>query len=573
MGPMEDQQAVRTIHTDVLVIGNGGAGLRAAIEASRQGAEVLVVARTILGKAHTTMAEGGFNAVLGNIDPSDSVESHFKDTVTEGAFLNDQRLVEMLVNEAAERIYDLEGFGAVFDRTPQGWIAQRPFGGQGHARTCYLGDETGHEIIMALVEEARRRHLAHKDEVLVTKLLMAGERCCGAFALEMRHGEYLVLQAKSTVLAMGGAGRIFQVTSNPDEATGDGYALAYEAGAELMDMEQVQFHPTGMVLPKSARGILVTEAARAEGGQLLNARQERFMTKYDPARMELAPRDVVARAIWTEVAEGRGAPSGAVYLDLTRVPSSTVLAKLPRMHKQFLSFANLDITKQMIEVAPTQHHFMGGVKIRPEDNRSTTVQGLYLAGENEAGVHGANRLGGNALAETQVFGARAGRFAALHAISSRPTSIPEREIEGERERLDALLRPGLKPQAVKEQLRDLMWRSAGIVRNGEDLGEALYEIQLLRGNLMEVGASGSKRYNLEWHDAISLPHMLLVSECVVRSALMRAESRGAHFRSDHPQRNDGDWLSNINILRSGDGSMLVYQTPVQVTWLRPKEVA
>ena len=561
------------MEADVLVVGNGGAGLRAAIEAHRAGASTLVVARTILGKAHTTMAEGGYNAALGNRDPTDSIDSHFQDTVIEGAFLNDQRLVRMLVNEAPDRIYDLEGFGAVFDRTSEGKIAQRPFGGQSHPRTCYVGDETGHEMIMALAEETRRRSLPHLDEVLVTKLLSNGGTCGGAFGIEMRSGKYLALRAKSTILALGGAGQVYRVTSNPDESTGDGYAMAYEVGAELMDMEQVQFHPTGMVHPESAKGILVTEAVRGEGGQLKNVEGERFMERYSPKQMELAPRDVVARSIYTEIQEGRGTPRGAVYLDISHKDPKVVEARLPRMVKQFRVFADMDITRQPMEVAPTAHHFMGGVKIRPEDNRSTTVQGLYLAGENEAGVHGGNRLGGNALAETQVFGARAGRSAAAHARGASLPELDEEQVAGEETRLDAMFRPGEWPQAIKHDLRELMWAKVGIVRNQEGLMQALEGLRSLVQRSEGMGVYGTKRYNPQWYDAICLRSMLLVSEAMVRSALMRKESRGAHFRSDHPRRDDDHWFVNINLVKGADGKMLASTSPIEATELRPEGVS
>jgi succinate dehydrogenase / fumarate reductase flavoprotein subunit len=559
----------RAIETDVLVIGNGGAGLRAAIEASRANVEVLIVARTILGKAHTTMAEGGINAALANRDPTDSIEDHFKDTIVEGAFLNDQRLVEILVNEVPERVYDLEEFGAVFDRTKDGKIAQRPFGGQSHSRTCYVGDETGHEMTMALVEEVRRRDIPYMDEVMITRLLTSDSRCVGAFGIEMRTGEYIVFKAKATILATGGAGRVYKVTSNPEEATGDGYAIAYDIGAELMDMEQVQFHPTGMIFPESAKGILVTEAVRGEGGLLKNINGERFMERYNPSQMELSPRDVVARSIYSEVQAGRGTPRGGVYLDISYKDRDHILRKLPRMVKQFKSFADLDVTKQPMEVAPTAHHFMGGVKIRVEDNRSTTVEGLYLAGETEAGVHGGNRLGGNALAETQVFGARAGMHAAGCAKKTPRPKLDRNQVEGEAARLDSSFREGKKPQVLREQIRGMMWRYVGIVRNRDDLLFALSEVERFRKAMPGLGVSGGKKYNPEWYDAIVLPHMLLVCEAVIRSALAREESRGAHFRSDFSKRDDLNWFVNIGLKKGNAGQMEVSASPIQAIRMKP----
>jgi succinate dehydrogenase/fumarate reductase flavoprotein subunit len=564
--------AYRTIETDVLVIGNGGAGLRAAIEASKFNVDVLIVSRTLPGKAHTVMAEGGINAALGNRDPTDSIDEHFRDTVIEGAFLNNQKLVEILVKEIPDRIFDLEEYGAVFDRTPEGKIAQRPFGGQSHPRTCYLGDETGHEMLMGLVEEIRRRNIRHLDEILITRLLKNNNRCVGAFGIEMKTGYYLVFKSKATVLATGGGCRVYKVTSNPEEATGDGYSMAYDIGAELMDMEQVQFHPTGMIYPDSARGILVTEAVRGEGGILVNALGERFMAKYSPAQMELSPRDVVARCIYSEIQAGRGTSRGGVYLDISHKDPDYIRKKLPRMVKQFKNFADVDITKVPMEVAPTAHHFMGGIKIREDDNRSTTVEGLYPAGEAEAGVHGGNRLGGNALAETQVFGARAGMYAALYAKKSSKPIIPKNQVYEEVARLDSLFRPGKKPQLLKEEIREIMWKFVGIVRDGNKLEFALSEIERLKDEMSRIGVVGSKKYNLEWYDAIVLPHMLLTCEAIIRSALFRKESRGAHYRSDYPQRDDINWLVNINVRKGENGTMVVYSTPVVLTKLKPNGI-
>jgi len=563
----------RAVETDVLVIGNGGAGLRAAIEASRANVEVLIVARTIPGKAHTTMAEGGINAALANCDPTDSIEDHFKDTVLEGAYLNDQRLVDILVREIPDRVYDLEEFGAVFDRTIEGKIAQRPFGGQSHPRTCYVGDETGHEMIMALVEEMRRRDIPHMDEVMITRLLTDGGRCAGALGLDMRTGGYLAFRAKATILATGGAGRVYQVTSNPDEATGDGYAMAYDIGAELMDMEQVQFHPTGMIFPESAKGILVTEAVRGEGGLLKNSKGERFMERYNPSQMELSPRDVVARSIYSEIQAGRGTSRGGVYLDITHKGRDHIIKKLPRMVRQFKIFADLDITSQPMEVAPTAHHFMGGIRMRVEDNRSTTVEGLYPVGEAQAGVHGGNRLGGNALAETQVFGARAGSSAASWVKSKPSPKLDREQVEREIVRLDSLFREGKKPQAMKEQIRGLMWQHVGIVRNRDDLMFALSELERLGSDSHELGVSGGKKYNPEWCDAIVIPHMLLVCEAIVRSALAREESRGAHFRSDFPKRDDVNWFVNINLKKGMAGEMGITTSPIFATRMKPSAIA
>ncbi len=428
-------------------------------------------------------------------------------------------------------------------------------------------------MIMALVEEMRRRDIPHMDEVMITRLLTDGGRCAGALGLDMRTGGYLAFRAKATILATGGAGRVYQVTSNPDEATGDGYAMAYDIGAELMDMEQVQFHPTGMIFPESAKGILVTEAVRGEGGLLKNSKGERFMERYNPSQMELSPRDVVARSIYSEIQAGRGTSRGGVYLDITHKGRDHIIKKLPRMVRQFKIFADLDITSQPMEVAPTAHHFMGGIRMRVEDNRSTTVEGLYPVGEAQAGVHGGNRLGGNALAETQVFGARAGSSAA-HWTKSKPSPKLDREqVERETVRLDSLFREGKKPQAMKEQIRGLMWQHVGIVRNRDDLMFALSELERLGRDSHELGVSGGKKYNPEWCDAIVIPHMLLVCEAIVRSALAREESRGAHFRSDFPKRDDVNWFVNINLKKGISGKMEITTSPIFATRMKPSAIA
>lgn len=553
------------IKTDVLIIGNGGAGARAALEATKYKVDVLIVSKTMQGKAHTTMAEGGINAALGNRDPTDSWEEHFKDTVVEGAYLNNQPLVEILTKEVIDSIYDLEEYGAVFDRL-NGKIAQRFFGAQSHPRTCYVGDETGHEIQMSLVEECRRRGIRYMNEVFVTKLLTYKDRVIGATAIDMKTGEFIVFQAKSIVLATGGAGRIYKITSNPSDATGDGYAMSYRIGAELMDMEQVQFHPTGMVYPESAKGILVTEAVRGEGGYLLNNKYERYMKRYNPSQMELSPRDVVARANYLEIKSGRGTEHGGVYLDIRHLPSETIKKKLPRMVKQFKELANIDITNTLMEVAPTVHHFMGGIKISEENNMSN-IKGLFPAGEAEAGVHGGNRLGGNALAETQVFGARAGKYAALFALENDflPLNQASSEVEFER-----LLEPfnrkkGVKPQVLKKKIQDIMWKYVGIVRNEEDLRTALNYLENLKKEADEMWVSGTRKYNPEWFGFIEVHNMLLTSELVVKSALFRKESRGAHYRSDYPELDNKKWLVNINI-----NSKKIYTTPVVITRLDPR---
>jgi len=558
-----------TYECDVLVIGSGGAGARAAIEASICGASVLLVSKTLEGKAHTVMAEGGINAALAHRDPEDSIDEHFRDTVHEGVFLNNQIMAEILANETPERVYDLERFGAVFDRLGNR-IAQRPFGGQSHPRTCYVGDCTGHEIIMTLVEEARKRCIDYHSEVFVTKLLKGPEgSIAGAFAVDFITGDYRLYRAKSVVLATGGSGRIFKVTSNPHDSSGDGYALALRAGASLQDMEQTQFHPTGMVFPVSARGILVTEAIRGEGGILLNIENERFMSRYNPEQMELSPRDQVARAIYTEIQEGRGTDRGGVYLDITHKGKEYIDEKLPRMVKQFQKFANVDITEEAMQVAPTAHHFMGGVRVDPRTCESMDIKGLFACGEAAAGAHGANRLGGNALAETQVFGKRAGEHAAKYAMGTTMLDYIEDEIDMEVKRLESpFSTEGRKPQAIMHELQETMWKHAGIVREEELLKEGLEKVAKLSGSLIGVG--GKKRYNMEWIDFMEVSNMLLVARAVTMGALARKESRGAHFRSDHPKRNDQIGL--VNYITYYDGlDMTIDSRPVEITKLQPVE--
>ncbi|HPR41464.1 MAG TPA: FAD-binding protein [Candidatus Methanofastidiosa archaeon] len=554
---------------DVLVIGSGGAGARAAIEASANGAEVLIVSKTMEGKAHTVMAEGGINAALAHRDPEDSIGEHFRDTVEEGVFLNNQKMAEILANETPKRVYDLEGYGAVFDRLDRR-IAQRPFGGQSHPRTCYVGDCTGHEIIMTLVEEARRRCVDYHSEVFVTRLLKdSGDpgRIAGAFAVDFITGAYRTYLAKSVILATGGAGRVFKVTSNPHDSSGDGYALALRAGASLQDMEQTQFHPTGMVFPASARGILVTEAVRGEGGVLFNKDGERFMSRYNPEQMELSPRDQVARAIYTEIQEGRGTERGGVFLDITHRGEDFINEKLPRMVKQFKKFANVDITREPMQVAPTAHHFMGGVRVDPYTCENLEIKGLFACGEAAAGAHGANRLGGNALAETQVFGKRAGEAAAKSASCLAMPSISKEDIKAEKLRLEGpFSTEGERPQALVGELQEIMWKHAGIVRDEALLEEGLERVARLGAR--PVGVIAGRRYNVEWLDYMELSNMLLVSRAVMTSALARKESRGAHFRRDHPKRNDSTGLVNISISLDGEG-MRVVTTPVDTTKLRP----
>jgi len=557
-----------TIHTDVLVIGAGGAGTRAAIEAANHNVQVTLLSKELLGKAHTCMAEGGYNAALANVDSADNWQVHFKDTIIGGAWLNNQRLVEVLVKEAGDRIFDLEEYGAVWDRTPEGKIMQRPFGKQTYRRTCYAADRTGHEMMQTLVEEVRRRNLDVLDEIFVTKYLMSGGRVAGAVAIDYKSGDFLVFRAKAFVLASGGAGRIFKITTNAAQDTGDGYAAAYRIGAKLIDMEMVQFHPTGMVYPESHRGQLVTEAVRGEGGLLFNTQRERFMQRYEPKLMELAGRDVVARSIATEILEGKGTSQGGVYLDVSHLLANIIEERLPSMLRQFLD-VGVDIRKEPMQVAPTAHHFMGGVQIN--ENAETNILGMYAAGEITGGIHGGNRLGGNALADTQVFGKLAGENAAKYAQKNPLPSIDKKQINSEIRRAKNFLkkREGLRPFEIKNKLQNLMWEKVGIFRTGKEIQEAIAEIERMKEkDLPQVSVMDNKmRYNREWIEALEIENMVLVGEMVAKAALMREESRGAHYRRDFPKTDNQNWSVNI-VAEQKDGKMVFQRVPIVTTMMK-----
>jgi fumarate reductase (CoM/CoB) subunit A len=552
---------------DVLVIGGGGAGARAAIEARRHNVEVLLVVKGLFGRSGcTVMAEGGYNAAFGFVDPEDNEQHHFEDTVIGGRFLNNQKLVEILVRDAPKRVLELESFGATFDRIEPEKLDQRYFGGQRFRRTVHRGDRTGHEMMNALKEEAYRVGVEVLEEVAITRLLINDGMITGATGLDLIHGRFLLFKAKAVVLATGGAGRLYSITTNPYQKTGDGYALAYNAGAELIDMEMVQFHPTGMVYPPSASGLLVTEAVRGEGGKLYNSLGERFMAKYDPERMELSTRDVVTRAIFREITEGRGTEHGGVYLDLTHVPDEVIEQKLGTMLKQFLD-VGVDIRREPMEVSPSAHHFMGGVRTS-EDCRATTIPNLFACGEVNGGVHGANRLGGNSLAETQVFGAIAGENAAKEAKRHGYRKVDYKALEDEHERIFRFeAGEGLLPYEVRSQLQRVMWEKVGIMRSRQSLEEALRAIAMLRSKLGEVTVESGLRYNLQLLAAVELDNMLLVAEMIARSALLRTESRGAHFRSDYPEE-DPRWVKNIVVAKAAEGMLVKTVEPV-ITKLPP----
>jgi succinate dehydrogenase / fumarate reductase flavoprotein subunit len=547
---------------DVLIIGAGGAGLRAAIEALGQGASVGVVCKSLLGKAHTVMAEGGIAAAMANVDAADDWRTHFRDTMRGGKMLNNWGMAQIHAQESPDRVRELERWGALFDRTEKGQILQRAFGGHTYKRLCHVGDRTGLEMIRTLQDRGVQMGFDVYMECTITHLLKDGDRVAGAFGYWREQGRFVVFKAKSVVIATGGIGKAWPITSNSWEYTGDGIALAYEAGAELMDMEFVQFHPTGMVWPPGVQGILVTEAVRGEGGILRNKAGERFMERYDRQRMELSTRDVVARAIYTEVREGRGTEHGGAYLDISHKPAEYVKRKLPSMYHQFLELADVDITKRPMEVGPTCHYMMGGIRVDAETAQSS-LPGLFAAGEAAAGLHGANRLGGNSLSDLLVFGRRAGLAAAKHANSTPAPSIDSAEIDqAERDALAPFQnKDGESPYAIHRNLQDSMQKLVGIFRNKEDLERSLSEIDKVKHRLERVSVEGSRLYNPGWHLALDLKSMVTVSEAVALSALAREESRGAHSRTDFPNL-DAAWGAKNNIIRRAGEAMRLHQSPV-----------
>jgi succinate dehydrogenase / fumarate reductase, flavoprotein subunit len=577
---------------DVLVIGAGGAGLRAAIEAGAQGVKVGVVCKSLLGKAHTVMAEGGIAAALANVDDRDNWRVHFSDTMRGGQYLNNWRMAELHAKEAPECVRELEAWGALFDRTQDGRILQRNFGGHKYPRLAHVGDRTGLEMIRTLQDHGIHTGMEVHMECTVLSLLLDGGRIAGACGYDRERGRFYLWQAKAVVLATGGIGRAFRITSNSWEYTGDGLALAYRAGAELQDMEFVQFHPTGMVWPISVRGILVTEGVRGEGGILRNSEGRRFMFDDIPdmykeqtadteeegwrytqgdrnARRppELLTRDHVARCINREVKAGRGSPHGGVYLDISwihsRIPKSAehIQKKLPSMYHQFKQLADLDITKEPMEVGPTTHYMMGGVRV-DGDSQMSTVPGLFAAGEAAAGLHGANRLGGNSLSDLLVFGKRAGHFAAAFARENGQAAVDEEELQATAAAALASFDrgpSGENPYQIQYDLQSAMQDLVGIVRTESEMEQALEAIDRLRERAERAGVAGHREYNNGWHTAIDVGNMVVVSEAVTRAALLRKESRGAQFRDDFPGK-DAEWgKRNIVIRRGGDGAMQVEQ--------------
>jgi succinate dehydrogenase / fumarate reductase, flavoprotein subunit len=539
---------------DVLIIGAGGAGLRAAIAAGEKGLSVGIVTKSLLGKAHTVMAEGGIAAAVGNVDPEDSWRQHFVDTLNSGKFLNNWRMAEIFTKEAPDRVIELEQWGALFNRTPQGRISQRPFGGHTYRRLCHVGDRTGLEMIRTLQEKVLAIDAEVYMETTVTQLLQDDSgRVAGALAYTRASGRFVHFKTKAVIMATGGWGRIFKVTSNSWEGTGDGVVLAYDAGAELVDMEMMQFHPTGMVWPPGVRGLLVTEGVRGEGGVLRNAEGERYMEKYDPDRMELSTRDVVARANYTEVQEGRGSEHGGVYLDITHLGYDGIMKKLPTMHEQFLKLADIDIARDPMEVFPTVHYTMGGIKVDPE-TCATSVPGLFAAGECSGGLHGANRLGGNSLSDLLVFGRRAGMGVVEYVEQNlHGTEIEERKIRTE---ISRVLEPlekegeGESPYLMQQELQEAMMEHANLMRNEDSLKEGLGKVLALKDRLPNVKVEGTRLFNPGWHTAQDIRYLIQISEIILRTALERKERRGAQWRLDF----DGpdEELGKINFIVKKD---------------------
>ena len=583
-----------TFEHDVLVIGAGGAGLRAAIEASAAGASVGLVCKSLLGKAHTVMAEGGMAAALANVDDRDNWKVHFSDTMRGGQYINNWRMAELHAREAPDRVRELEAWGAVFDRTKDGKILQRNFGGHRYPRLAHVGDRTGLELIRTLQDHGIHQGIEVYMEVTVVSLLKDGDRVVGAFAYEREHGRFRVFKAKAVILATGGVGRAFKITSNSWEGTGDGHTLAYDAGAELIDMEFVQFHPTGMVWPPSVRGILVTEGVRGEGGILTNSEGKRFMFDDIPdnykdqtadspeegwryvtgdknARRppELLTRDHVARAIVREVKAGRGSPHGGVYLDIAWIKENLsnapehIKKKLPSMYHQFKQLADLDITTTPMEIGPTTHYIMGGVRV-DSDTQASTVPGLFAAGECAAGINGANRLGGNSLSDLLVFGKRAGEFAAGYANENPQGNIDDGQIEQTaKQALEPFERTGGEnPFAIQYALQDMMQDLVGIVRTEEEMQQALVGIATLRERARNVSVTGNIDFNPGWHTALDLNNLLTVSEAITRAAIERKESRGGQYRDDYPAKGEEFGKINYTLKKTSDGQMQIERIPI-----------
>jgi succinate dehydrogenase / fumarate reductase flavoprotein subunit len=575
---------------DVVVVGAGGAGLRAAIEAHERGARTAVVCKSLLGKAHTVMAEGGIAAAMANLYPEDNWRVHFRDTMRGGKMLNHWRMAQLHAQEAPDRVHELEDWGALFDRTPDGLISQRDFGGHRYARLAHVGDRTGLELIRTLQQRTVALGIDVYMECTVTRLLTDEQGITGAFGYWRESGRFVAWRTPSVVLATGGIGKSYKVTSNSWEYTGDGHSLALQAGATLVNMEFVQFHPTGMVWPPSVRGILVTESVRGDGGVLKNSAGNRFMFDYIPDFFrketaetedeadrwytdkknnrrppELLPRDEVARAINSEVKAGRGSPHGGVFLDIaSRRDAEYIRKRLPSMYHQFKELAEVDITAEPMEVGPTCHYVMGGVEVDP-DTEAARVPGLFAAGEVAGGMHGSNRLGGNSLSDLLVFGRRAGLAAAEHAAgrTGRPPLDDDALTQAGRDALAPFEREGGEnPYAVQHDLQQTMHDLVGIIRTEPEMQQALERIAELKQRVANLSVEGHRQYNPGWHLALDLPHMLVVSECIARAALERQESRGGHTRDDFPATDDEWARTNLVCSRAPDGSVALTRQPL-----------
>jgi succinate dehydrogenase / fumarate reductase, flavoprotein subunit len=584
---------------DVLVIGSGGAGLRAAIEASAAGVSVGVVCRSLLGKAHTVMAEGGVAAALANVDDRDNWKVHFADTMRGGQYLNNWRMVELFSKEAPDRVKELEAWGALFDRTSDGKILQRNFGGHKYPRLAHVGDRTGLEMIRTLQDHGIHQGLHFYQEYAIINLLTNGKNVVGALGYDRERGSFKVFHAKAVIIATGGMGRIYKISSNSWDCTGGGISLAYHAGAELIDMEFVQFHPTGMVWPPSVRGLLITEGVRGEGGVLRNNKGRRFMFDDIPELYkgqtstdeeegwrytqgdknakrppELLTRDHVARCIRREIKEGRGTPHGGVFLDISwikeKLPNAAdhIKKKLPSMYHQFKELAGVDITREPMEVGPTTHYIMGGIRV-DADTQMTRVPGLFAAGECAAGLHGANRLGGNSLSDLLVFGKRAGEYAARYAKDNSASPVDEKQVE---EMAAIALAPFARKPGnanafdLQARLQDMMQDLVGIARTGKEVVEAIDRIKALQQEAAAISCGGNRGYNPGWHTAMELTHMLTVAEAIARAAYDRKESRGGHYREDFPEKSTELGNVNISIVKNDQGTMEV--RPVQKIKLR-----
>ena len=590
---------------DVIVIGAGGAGLRAAIEASASGVKVGLICKSLLGKAHTVMAEGGVAAALANVDDRDSWKVHFADTMRGGQYVNNWRMAELHAREAPDRVRELEAWGAVFDRTPDGRILQRNFGGHRYPRLAHVGDRTGLELIRTLQDYGVHRGIDVHMEFTVVSLLTSGGRAAGVIGYERERGRFKVFNAGAVVLATGGSGRAYKITSNSWEGTGDGHALAYQAGAELVDMEFIQFHPTGMIWPPSVQGILVTEGVRGEGGILLNKEGRRFMFDDVPDAYknqtatdeeegwrytqgdknakrppELLTRDHVARCIMREVKAGRGSPHGGVFLDIAWIKKKLshaeehIKRKLPSMYHQFKELGDIDITKEPMEVGPTTHYIMGGIRV-DSDTQMSSIPGLFAAGECAAGINGANRLGGNSLSDLLVFGKRAGEYAASFAREYERVTIDPAQV---RAATEGALKPfergqaGENPYAIQSALQEMMQSLVGIVRTETEMQQALQELGVLKARAAKAGIQGHREYNPGWHTAIDLGNLLTVSEAITRSAIERKESRGGHFREDYPDKSPDYATFNIVTRKGGGGAMEIRRVPLPAMPAELKQV-